>query len=115
VRATRALEVCAYPCALETLSFGLRQPSASVPALTQRQVAARVDAAVIPGLAFDLHARRLGHGAGYFDRFLACHSQLLALGLTHDLQVVDHLPVEAHDIAMTSVITATRVIQGVAG
>jgi 5-formyltetrahydrofolate cyclo-ligase len=111
VRASRELEVCAFPCELETLSFGLRQPPSGVAALPVAEVVATVGAVVVLGLAFDLRGYRLGHGAGYFDRFLARHRALPAIGLAHDLQVVERLPVEPHDVAMRVVVTGSRVLR----
>ncbi|HVS15832.1 MAG TPA: 5-formyltetrahydrofolate cyclo-ligase [Thermoanaerobaculia bacterium] len=115
VRGAPALEACAYPCELDTLRFGLRQPSARVAALADTDVGSAVDAAVVLGLAFDLRGYRLGHGAGYFDRFLARHPALPAIGLAHDLQLLERLPAEAHDVPMRVVVTGSRVVRPPAG
>ncbi len=95
-----------YPCSLETLSFGLRQPPASTPTVS----ADAPDLAVILGLAFDREGYRLGYGAGYFDRFLASRS-LLALGLCYDCQLVECLPREQHDVPMTVVATESATVR----
>ena len=99
-----AIHVHRYPCALETLSFGLVQPRRGEPELDPAAIDSTLDVALVAGVAFDRRAFRLGYGAGYFDRFLAGRS-FPALGLAFDEQVVDELPREAHDVAMRAVIS----------
>ncbi|MEX2356265.1 MAG: 5-formyltetrahydrofolate cyclo-ligase, partial [Thermaerobacterales bacterium] len=48
--------------------LGLWEPD---PALTTGLTAAELDLIITPGLAFDRTGRRLGRGAGYYDRLLA--------------------------------------------
>lgn len=101
------LHVHPYPCPLETLSFGLRQPAAACPEVAPEAIGATLDVALVAGLAFDRRGYRLGYGAGYFDRFLAGRS-FPAVGLAYDVQLVETLPVEAHDVAMSVVVTERR-------
>lgn len=103
-RGPTRLAVCPYPCSLVTLSFGLRQPARSVPELPAEAIDRGLDVAIVAGLGFDRRGYRLGYGSGYFDRFLAGRP-FPALGLAFDRQVVDRLPVEAHDVPMRAVIT----------
>lgn len=98
------LHVHRYPCALETLSFGLRQPRAGTPELAPEAIDDTLEVALVAGLAFDRRGFRLGYGAGYFDRFLAGRS-FPKLGLAYELQLVEALPVEAHDVPMDLVVT----------
>lgn len=98
------LHVHRYPCNLRTLSFGLQQPPRDTPELPQLDIDHQIDVVLVLGLGFDRRGYRLGYGSGYFDRFLA-HHKIPAIGLAFDLQLVDALPVEPHDIAMTAVVT----------
>ena len=100
VRRGRRLHIHPYPCPLERLSFGLQQPPKDAPTVP----ADTLDAALLLGLAYDRRGYRLGHGGGYFDRFLAQHD-LLAIGLGHDLQLLESLPTEEHDVPLHRVIT----------
>lgn len=61
----------------------------------------RIDAYICPGIAFDRRGGRLGLGAGYYDRFLCRkrHDALL-IGIGYDWQLVDRVPMEAHDVPM---------------
>ena len=64
-----------------------------------------IDMVIVPGLGFDRVNNRLGRGAGYYDRFLASLPKSTAkVGIAFDFQIVDSLPVEAHDIALDLVI-----------
>lgn len=97
---TRLLTLHRYPCRLVTLPMGLAQPSAAEPVVVEPP-----DVAVVLGLAFDRRrGYRLGHGAGFFDRFLAA-APFTAVGLAFEAQLVDELPVEPHDVPMDVVVT----------
>lgn len=66
-----------------------------------------VDLALVPGIAFDRKGLRLGHGQGYFDRFLArLPKDTPTVGLAFRFQLFDSLPAAAHDRAVSQVLTA---------
>jgi 5-formyltetrahydrofolate cyclo-ligase len=104
------LHVHRYPCRLETLSFGLRQPPRGTPELAPEAIDATLDVALVLGLAFDRRGFRLGHGRGYFDRFFARH-RVPGLGLAYDWQLLDRLPAEPHDRPMRVVVTDAAVVR----
>ncbi|MCX7045407.1 MAG: 5-formyltetrahydrofolate cyclo-ligase [Candidatus Sumerlaeota bacterium] len=61
---------------------------------------------IVPGLCFDRLGRRLGRGAGYYDRFLTQASpQALRVGLAFAWQIVDEVPAESWDARMDWVAT----------
>jgi 5-formyltetrahydrofolate cyclo-ligase len=107
--ADHMIHVHPYPCELVTLGFGLRQPPRGAPEIPAAQVDERLDAALVLGLAFDDQGIRLGHGRGYFDRFLAGKT-FPAIGFAYERQIVPLLPREAHDVPMAAIVTesATR-------
>ena len=77
--------------------FGFDQPVAEAPLVADDDIAV----VLVPGLAFDRLGTRLGHGAGYFDRFLGrLRPGVVTVGVTGG-PVVAELPMEAHDVAMT--------------
>ena len=91
---------------LERHRFGFDQPVADAEAIADSEVAM----VLLPGLAFDLRGTRLGHGAGYYDRFLArLDPSILRIGVTGGY-LVSTLPREAHDVAMTHLATEIGVI-----
>ena len=63
----------------------------------------QIDIALIPGLAFDPQGHRLGRGKGYYDRFLTDFKGK-TIGVCFDFQKVVEVPVDAHDIAVDSVV-----------
>lgn len=71
---------------------------------------AEIEAALIPGLAFDLGGHRLGHWLGYYDRFLPLLSCPL-IGLCYDAQISSSpLPHEAHDHPVDFIVSEKRVV-----
>lgn len=63
------------------------------------------DVIVAPGVAFDRNCMRMGFGKGYYDRFLAqCRPKHL-VGFAYEMQIVETVFPEAHDIPMDEVLT----------
>lgn len=67
-----------------------------------------IDVAVIPLVAFD-GLNRVGHGGGYYDRFLAFHD-CLKIGIAFDCQRVENLQAEDFDIPLDILVTEKRII-----
>ena len=60
---------------------------------------------VVPGLAFTRGGKRLGYGGGWYDRLLAsAPGRAVKIGAAYSFQVVDDLPCEPHDVALTDVV-----------
>lgn len=73
----------------------------------------RLDAVVTPGVAFDRSGRRLGYGGGHFDRLLtAVRPDTLVIGVAFELQLVDLVPTDPHDIPVGMVVTERGVYRG---
>lgn len=65
---------------------------------------------IVPLLAFTPDGRRLGQGGGHYDRWLAAHPGTVTIGLAWDIQEVADLPHEPHDVALSAVVTPTRIL-----
>lgn len=65
-----------------------------------------VDFALVPGVAYDRRGGRLGHGAGFYDKLLGSTERrpLLVAG-AFEVQVVERIPVERHDVFMDFLAT----------
>jgi 5-formyltetrahydrofolate cyclo-ligase len=71
-----------------------------------------IDLVILPGSVFDFNGGRLGYGGGYYDRFLQYSApQALKIGLAFDLQIVDKVPVLAHDQKLDWLITESRAVK----
>lgn len=81
--------------------FGLTQPLDNAETVIP-------DVLFVPLLGFTDSGARLGQGGGHYDRWLAAHPGRTAIGLAWDAQLVDDIPIEAHDIAVAAVVTPTR-------
>jgi 5-formyltetrahydrofolate cyclo-ligase len=88
---------------LVTARFGLREPPAPHLPATTIGIAATV---IVPALAVDRAGSRLGRGAGFYDRSLAMADPSARLiAMVRDDEVLDQLPAEPHDVAMTHALT----------
>ena len=86
---------------LETGAFGIQESTGEV--FTDY---ASIDLAVLPGVAFDTEANRLGRGQGFYDRLLTRlqHYNIYKIGVCFDFQRVEHVPTEPHDIPMDEIL-----------
>jgi 5-formyltetrahydrofolate cyclo-ligase len=68
---------------------------------------------LVPMLAFDRACRRLGYGAGFYDRTLASLRRTratLALGLAFSVQEVERVPAGPDDASLDAVVTEDEVV-----
>ena len=66
---------------------------------------------IMPGAVFTPWKDRIGYGGGFYDRFLEEHPECRTIAVCYDLQVVDELPVEAHDRKPDYVVCETSVFR----
>jgi len=70
-----------------------------------------IDIAIIPGLAFDEKGGRIGTGKGYYDRFIPKLSNTTRkVSLALDKQIIQQVPMDAHDKYVDIIITDERTI-----
>ena len=98
------LHIHSYPCPLSPLPFGLLQPPQGTPELAESAIDRVLQAVLVLGLGFDRRGFRLGHGNGYFDRFLV-RRPFPAIGLAFAFQLLDEIPHQPHDLPMAVVVT----------
>lgn len=65
---------------------------------------------IVPGLAFDQQFYRTGYGGGFYDKYLAQHPSLTAIGVCYDFQLIPSAYPNQYDKAVGSIITPTRYI-----
>lgn len=94
---------------LEPNSLGILEPDRDSFRLVST---ASIPLFFIPGVGFDEDGRRIGLGLGYYDQALSEASpQAFRIGLSFEIQIVDHIPVADHDLPMDAIVTESRVIE----
>lgn len=67
----------------------------------------KIDAVVVPLVAFDDSGNRLGYGGGNYDRLLArLRPDAVVAGIAFEEQRLAHLPLEPHDRALPNIVVA---------
>lgn len=113
--------------------WGIREPEAWIEteararpdALDAQSGGQGLDLILAPGVAFDVEAGRLGHGKGYYDRYLsqaeawaeqnggAKGPVCVALGLTQQvLPDTERVPTDDNDRTLDAIITPQGVLRG---
>ncbi|MFP4519986.1 MAG: 5-formyltetrahydrofolate cyclo-ligase [Oceanicaulis sp.] len=84
-----------------TGAFGVEEPDPGQPEV-------RPSLVLVPLLAFDLAGRRLGYGAGFYDRTLERLRQggpVTAVGIAFEAQRMNRVPTDSHDHPLDWVLT----------
>lgn len=102
----KAMEMVPIPDqrVLDTLPvnrWGIPEPLPECPTVDP----ALLDFILVPGVAFDRHNNRCGHGKGYYDRYLERATSAYACGAGLPLQMVEQVPVAEHDKTLDHIIT----------
>ncbi len=85
---------------LEAGAYGILEPRETCELIS----ASQLDIIIVPGVAFGDGGERLGHGGGYYDRFLGRAPQAKFLALAFREQRSADIPVEKHDTRMESIL-----------
>jgi 5-formyltetrahydrofolate cyclo-ligase len=87
---------------------GIPEPRAGLDAVAPQDIAT----AIVPGAAFDPDGGRMGYGGGFYDTYLPrLGRHIPRIAPAFDLQIVDQVPRDAHDLAVDVVVTETRVLR----
>ncbi|HET8655210.1 MAG TPA: 5-formyltetrahydrofolate cyclo-ligase [Longimicrobiaceae bacterium] len=87
---------------LRSGGYGIREPDPACPLLEVDEI----DAALVPGLAWDRAGARLGRGAGYYDRLFARPDfRAFRCGIFFAAQQLPHLPADPWDMPLDAVLT----------
>lgn len=85
-------------------AYGIPEPGEDCP-LAEKQ---EIDLILVPNLCCDKLGFRLGHGGGYYDRFLTGFLGL-SVALCPDEWLAEQLPTEETDIPIDIVLTQTQI------
>lgn len=68
------------------------------------------DVVIVPCLAFDRKGGRLGHGGGYYDRYLPrCNKEMFAVLAAFDVQEMDHIAADDTDVRLRCMVTESGI------
>lgn len=85
-------------------AFGIMEPSTDEPVVSPEEI----DLAVVPCVTCDRELRRLGHGAGYYDRFFQ-EFKGTKIALCLEEMLLDEVVTEEHDVRMDMVISEEKI------
>lgn len=80
--------------------YGIREPDLP----ENNEEIPEFDLAIIPCMSSSADGKRLGHGAGYYDRFLAT-STAFKMCLCFKTLLSDEIPTDEYDIIMDEIVT----------
>jgi len=99
---------------LELGMYKILEPRTDLRAVATKNVAIEeLDFVMVPGVGFDRHGGRTGHGKGYYDKLLENarpDTPLVALGF--ECQLFDEIPMQDHDIYMDAIVTEAAIYPG---
>lgn len=81
-------------------AFGIKEPVSN----EESKDAKNIDLAIVPCVTASRNGMRLGHGGGYYDRFLEKHD-IFKLCLCFEEIMCEEIPVSDNDIKMNAVFT----------
>jgi 5-formyltetrahydrofolate cyclo-ligase len=88
---------------LEANRYGIMEP------VVKENFQKPLNCIIVPGLAFDVEANRLGRGGGHYDKYLQ-RTHTTKIALCYDFQIIEGLPIDDHDVPMDIIVTEKRVI-----
>ncbi|MBO4382620.1 MAG: 5-formyltetrahydrofolate cyclo-ligase [Clostridia bacterium] len=87
--------------------YGIREPDPEHSVLREPE---EFDVILVPCVGFDESGRRLGHGAGYYDRYLERAPGVTRVCVAFEAQCLEAVVTEDTDIGMYCVVTEKRVL-----
>lgn len=93
-------------------TFGIYEPVKGLAKADLQEISEKSGGKIcvlVPGVAFGKDHSRLGHGAGYYDKFLGNLKKMtggkaVLVGVSYGALVFDSVPRESHDVSMDMLI-----------
>lgn len=93
---------------LVTGAYGIAEPGTDAPLVNPEEL----DLVVLPCVSCDIKGARLGHGAGYYDRYLRqTREDCKAFALCYERVLAEEIPTGPYDVKMDAVITEENIYE----
>lgn len=86
--------------------YGILEPNGDCREVSREEI----DFAIVPCLSCDLKGRRLGHGGGYYDRYMMNRDYPAAV-ICREQMLCGQIPAEDFDAVMDLVVTEARIVR----
>ena len=87
-------------------AYGIPEPKDDTELIPPEEI----DIIILPCLSCDRSCRRLGKGAGYYDKYLSkVRKDCFTMALCYEEALADEIPVEEHDMPVDAVVTEKTV------
>ena len=86
--------------------LGLRVPDTDKARLISPE---EFDLVLVPCVAFDEEKRRLGHGGGYYDRYLPKCVKADLIAVAFEAQKLEEIATDSYDVLMKTIVTEEKV------
>lgn len=93
----------------ESLKTGLLGITAPDPEESVLLAPEDIDLVLVPLVAFDEEKRRLGHGGGYYDRYLPKCSKAEFIAVAFEAQKIKEIATDSYDVLMKTIVTEEKV------
>jgi 5-formyltetrahydrofolate cyclo-ligase len=91
---------------LQESDYGILEP---IPQTDRLVTPDSLDLVLSPGVGFTPDGYRIGYGGGFYDKMLEGLKDIFVCALAFDCQMVETLPIEAHDQRLNMIITELKV------
>lgn len=87
-------------------AYGIPEPKAETAVVAPEEI----DIIILPCISCDRDCNRIGHGAGYYDKFLSkTGKDCFTMALCYEEAMLDDIPIEPHDMPVDAVVTEKMV------
>ena len=87
-------------------AYGIPEPKAETALVPPEEI----DIIILPCISCDRDCNRIGHGAGYYDKFLSkTGKDCFTMALCYEEAMLDDIPTEPHDMPVDAVVTEKMV------
>jgi len=86
--------------------YNIPSPTGNMPEIPPEEL----DFILVPSVAFDLEGYRLGHGGGYYDRYMP-RTPAFRCGIAREQMLLPRVPRGFYDVAVNAIVTEEKIIR----